>query len=685
MVLCSIVTAAIIGLLSITNSNSITRSDAWHIMDLTGKNKGSGIDIIISNIEQSVNTLTSIVTETLEFDRFLAKDNAYIENFTNAIFNNVNSFGLNTEGAICVYIRYNPDYTEPTSGIFLTRSSINENFTSFTPTDFSIYDKNDMEHVGWYYLPVANRAPLWMSPYLNDNINVYMISYVIPIYIDGVSVGIVGMDIDFREITGFVDSTLIYQTGFAFLTDEKGVVMHHKNIDFNTDLTNYQNGAYSAVATLVSDPSREGSVVEYDLNGVNNYLTYSSLKNGMRLVVTAPVSEILAATNRLTNLILMFILVAIIIAGIIGIVVSSGITAPLKRLTHEVKGIANLNFRENTNISKLLKQKDEIGIMAGAVYDMGNKLRGVILSLSSIRDSINANLTSLEAVMAESNEISEHNSSTTEEIAAGMQENSANCNIIVQKITGVDESSEDIKSQTANGESNANELVNKASELKITTESSYTKLMDVYKNMKEKSDVAIEQSKAAQRISEMTGEIQKISTQTNLLALNANIEAARAGEAGRGFSVVATEIGALATQTFEVVGNINEIVGSVTEAVSNMTNCIETMMGFLKETVITDYHNYREISQEYHHDASGFVSIMGNINHSLATLTGSIEGISEAISQMNITVEQSADGASIIADKTRNALDKTKQGYAQLTDCRDSIQELKDLMAKFTV
>ncbi len=43
--------------------------------------------------------------------------------------------------------------------------------------------------------------------------------------------------------------------------------------------------------------------------------------------------------------------------------------------------------------------------------------------------------------------------------------------------------------------------------------------------------------------------INGLADQTNLLALNAAIEAARAGEAGRGFSVVAVDVGVLAHNT----------------------------------------------------------------------------------------------------------------------------------------
>ncbi|GGB81882.1 methyl-accepting chemotaxis protein [Marinobacterium zhoushanense] len=80
---------------------------------------------------------------------------------------------------------------------------------------------------------------------------------------------------------------------------------------------------------------------------------------------------------------------------------------------------------------------------------------------------------------------------------------------------------------------------------------------------------------ASTRVDNVTGIINGLAEQTNLLALNAAIEAARAGEAGRGFSVVADEVRALAEKTVVATTNINTIILDMKQQMQKILGSME--------------------------------------------------------------------------------------------------------------
>lgn len=89
----------------------------------------------------------------------------------------------------------------------------------------------------------------------------------------------------------------------------------------------------------------------------------------------------------------------------------------------------------------------------------------------------------------------------------------------------------------------------------------------------------------SERASQKVGEIQKVTTATNILALNALIEAARAGDAGRGFSVVASEVK-------EISGRVNLIAGELRELFEQEVAALEETAQQVRGVRLKDLAGY---------------------------------------------------------------------------------------------
>lgn len=84
--------------------------------------------------------------------------------------------------------------------------------------------------------------------------------------------------------------------------------------------------------------------------------------------------------------------------------------------------------------------------------------------------------------------------------------------------------------------------------------------------------------KNAKEIKAILDIISEISSQTHLLSLNASIEAARAGQHGRGFSIVASEIGVLSNQTNDAISNIESILKDLENQISLVDNSVSSLV-----------------------------------------------------------------------------------------------------------
>ncbi|MBN8960692.1 MAG: PAS domain-containing protein [Rhizobiales bacterium] len=132
-------------------------------------------------------------------------------------------------------------------------------------------------------------------------------------------------------------------------------------------------------------------------------------------------------------------------------------------------------------------------------------------------------------------------------------------------------------------------------------------------------------SSAASRIGDIVEIINNIAGQTNLLALNATIEAARAGEAGRGFSVVASEVKALAEQTAKATGEIGQQISGIQSAtqesvaaINGIRTAIEKLSGIastIASAIEEQGATTQEVSRNVQHAAQGAQEVSSNVGN----------------------------------------------------------------------
>lgn len=682
VILCSLVSTFICGAISIVNSVSTSYEDSQQEMQLKCVSQSDELDTMMQNVSQSVEMVYSIAVAKLEHAASFRTSKDYVDTYTKQMLPILMQSAQNTKGALTAYIRYNPEFTEPTSGLFLTRDNSDSEFESVTPTDFSMYDPSDVEHVGWYYIPVQNGKETWMEPYLNSNIGVYMISYVIPIEVDGESIGIIGMDIDFSEFTDTIDSLSIFDSGYGFLVNESGKVMYHKDLEIGSNLADADSGLQAVVDALGNEQTEE-TAVSYTYQGKDKVMYYKTLENGMKFVLTAPKTELQEKSRQLAKQIFGGAAFAMILTIIIGTVLGFTITKPITQIDGIVKQTAEFEFASNPANQHLYKRKDETGRMAISLHNMRKNLRQMVANIRHVYTDLKNTTEQLSDTTKRVREMSSVNTDTTQELAAAMEETAATMETVNTTVSDIKERATDIERYSKEGRESSVEVKERAGQLKLKTQAASEKTVQMYENVQQKTEAAMEQAKAVEKINQFTQAILEISSQTNLLALNASIEAARAGEAGKGFAVVAGEIGTLATQTSTTVGSINEIIAEVNQAVANMTGCLKESTDFLEQTVLKDYEDFMGVADQYTKDATVFDDDMSAISGQINTLLSSIVEIADAMQGVSSTVSEAADGVTDIAQKTLEVSGIVQGNETLVDNNRENIVRLNSVIEMF--
>ena len=499
---------------------------------------------------------------------------------------------------------------------------------------------------------------------------------------------------DAKELQIFADPSILgdligdiklehADSSYAYAVAPDGTMLYHPTPEKIGQPV--ENEAVKGVlAKINSGTIPEPEVVVYKYKGANKYAAYYVQQISKNtLIITVDEKDIYKPINETTTKAIIIIVIAFIILAVIMTIAARIILRPIGVITEILEDSARLDLRHNDKAQKVIYRRDEIGIIGRDIGSLRKVLRTVVGEIGGSEENLAVIINQLKDTTVKLNDNSSDNSATSQELAAGMQEAADTTDLINANVATMVQNADQINELSEQGANHAVEIKNKAESIRRDVQSSINTAKNIFEDVKRQSDEAIEQSKAVDKINELTETIRSIAGQTNLLALNASIEAARAGEAGRGFAVVAEEIGHLATQSSDTVSGINDIVAEVNHSVNNMSDCLTRTLDFIDNNAMADYAKFDEMAEGYASDASSFEENMTSIHEAVAALSGSIGDVSDSISGINMTIGESAKGVTDVANKTTDIVSLTADTEQIVDQTEQCTKDMRAIVSRF--
>lgn len=332
-------------------------------------------------------------------------------------------------------------------------------------------------------------------------------------------------------------------------------------------------------------------------------------------------------------------------------IITACLILTLAFVTLAIRKIEDIN-RANISKADLERQQSEALLQTtlGVASSITNNITDAVAETESLKEAIGTTQNEMENVTEGVNqsvnaiEIQKQNTEKIHNYILGVE-------TTVQSITEEVQSTED---NLVEGNRVMKELLDQ-----VTTSEQYnTQVAEKMSELKEYAD----------KMQGIMGLISNVASQTGLLALNASIEAARAGEAGRGFSVVATEISNLSAQTNSATGEINEIIETIVKSIDDMTASVETLLEgshLQNQYVDTTASNLEKI----HASTQGIVKQVASLKETVDVVMEENKQIEEGIDNVYEVTQKVMDGAG----ETLAVCNTNLQSVAHVTDIMDAL------------
>lgn len=481
-------------------------------------------------------------------------------------------------------------------------------------------------------------------------------------------IGFIVVDVKYDFIKSVLDNIKLEKNSFmGFVTGDK------REITVNWGKTKKQTDLQFSSQSFYNSKGEEKSKYVSVNKKAYMYLESKVESAGVVLCALIPKTVILEQSSGMKKITAIFVLIAGMIAIAIGSVMARGIGGTIQRINQVLERVTEGEL--NTGLTT--KRKDEFKVLTDSINGMIKGMRGLVAKMAQVSGNVN---TSAENVVLSSETLlhaSDRIDSASNDIRAGMEQQAKDTQECLAQMEGLAVQIQSVK-----------EHVDKIEKLAKHSADISQKGLDTTKQLKARSDATNtitgdivtdmrDLDKKSESITQFVKIINDISAQTNLLSLNASIEAARAGAAGKGFSVVASEIGKLSEGSKDAAGQIIKVVNSIRNQSAKTLDTALRAEEVVKEqdVLLTETLSvFNVIAQSIHillSDLNQIAFHIDDMDHSKSDTLSAIEKISAAAQETAANTMGMADiiGQQVqVAEILKGAVHNLNSNAADLND-----------------
>ena len=391
-ILTTVLTVVVVMALTIQREND---RKSVEMMNLIADDTGKSVERYLDSIEQSLDTAANLANDSIDSMLLIECGAAgshsvppserteeqnerldeYLVAYCGALQPIMQSISDRSYGVNSYYYCISPEISENMHGFFYSKIG-KTGFSEREAIDAGTLDPADPEHTDWYYATIKRGRPSWIGPYraklLDD---MWICSYVIPVYDSGTLIGVMGLDISVDTFASQLSDVKVYDTGFACLFDDQGRVIYHPDCETGESPENYGK-AFSK--EQLRQRSNGDELVRYTADGKRRQMSYTTLASGMVLAITAPTREINASWRHMLQILL--VTTAAILVFFTGLVLYAvrRITQPISDLTTASQRLAAGDYDVELDYDR----DDEIGVLNGSFIQMRDRIGQYIEDLN---------------------------------------------------------------------------------------------------------------------------------------------------------------------------------------------------------------------------------------------------------------------------------------------------------------